>query len=160
MVRINNIDIPLEFDFNNLKQFIISKYKLNSKQINDIKLSKKSVDARKKNNVHFVISVDIHTYNEQIILKKVKNSVHIEKYNYEIKRIQNVVKHPVIVGFGPAGIFAGLVLAQSGARPIILERGGNVDERQAAVDDFWKTGKLDDECNVQFGEGGAASSGR
>lgn len=157
MVRINNIDIPLEFDFNNLKQFIISKYKLNSKQINDIKLSKKSVDARKKNNVHFVISVDIHTYNEQIIFKKVKNSVHIEKYNYEIKRIQNVVNHPVIVGFGPAGIFAGLVLAQSGARPIILERGGNVDERQAAVDNFWKTGKLDEECNVQFGEGGAGA---
>ena len=69
-----------------------------------------------------------------------------------------VLKHrPVIVGFGPAGMFAGLILAQAGYRPLVLERGQDVDSRTTAVEKFWETGELDTESNVQFGEGGAGT---
>ena len=157
MIRVNNIEIPLEFNFDNISEYIINKYKLNKNEIENITLSKKSVDARKKNNIHFVISIDIEAKNERSILKKIKNSTIIEKYNYRINKINTVNKRPVVVGFGPAGIFVSLILAESEAKPIILERGGNVDERQSAVEKFWETGELNENCNVQFGEGGAGT---
>jgi hypothetical protein len=120
-------------------------------------LSKKSVDARRKGDVHFIISVDMTADNEEKILKKIKGAVHTEPYIYKINKLKNVGIRPVIVGFGPAGMFAALVLAESGAKPIILERGRDVDSRCAAVEEFQNGGRLDMECNVQFGEGGAGT---
>ena len=155
MIRINNIKVPLDFDFDNLKSFISKKFCINN--LKDVKLSKKSVDARKKSDVHFIVSVDISAENENKLLKKIKNAVLIEKYNYKIKYVPIDCERPVIVGFGPAGMFAGLVLALSGARPIILERGSDVDSRIEAVENFRKTGVLNTENNVQFGEGGAGT---
>jgi len=157
MVRINNIKIPLEFDFNRLKEFCIKKFDIERCGITDIKLSKKSVDARRKSDVHFIISVDISAKNEKMILKKVKGSAEIAPYNYIIKKAENVTERPVVIGFGPAGMFAGLILAESGAKPIIIERGGDVDSRCRAVEEFKSSGKLDTECNIQFGEGGAGT---
>lgn len=157
MIRINNIKVPLEFDFSNLSIYMIKKYRLSENEIHSIKLSKKSVDARKKDDIHFVISVDIDAENEKNNLKKCKNGQIIEKYKYRIKKVSLPEKRPVIVGFGPAGIFAALVLALSGAKPIVLERGGDVDSRQRAVETFWSTSKIDTNCNVQFGEGGAGT---
>ena len=155
MIRINNIRVPLDFDFDNLKSFISKKFAVN--KINSVKLSKKSVDARKKSDVHFIISVDVSAENENKLLKKIKNSAPVGKYEYKIKYVPINCEKPVIVGFGPAGMFAGLVLALSGARPVILERGSDVDSRTEAVENFRKTGVLDTENNVQFGEGGAGT---
>ena len=157
MIRINNIKVPLEFDFSKISSYIIKKYRLNENEIHSIKLSKKSIDARKKDDIRFVISVDIETANENNVLKKCKTAVIIEKYEYTVKKVNQPFKRPVIVGFGPAGIFSALILALSGAKPIVLERGGDVDSRQKAVEKFWSTGKLDTNCNVQFGEGGAGT---
>lgn len=157
MIRINNIRVPLDFDFSELEKFCTGKFRILPENLKSVKLSKKSVDARKKTDVHFIISLDVEAKNETQLLKKIKNSVSVEKYVYHIEKVPENIKRPVVVGFGPAGMFAALVLAKSGACPIVLERGADVDERCKAVESFRLGGKPDPECNVQFGEGGAGT---
>lgn len=162
MIRLNNINVSLDFDFSkeNIIRLCANELKLKSGDIKSAVLSKKSVDARKKDKICFVISVDIElqkTLNEKKIPAHNKNAVQTEKYTYHINHITPPEKRPVIIGFGPAGMFASLVLAESGANPIVLERGSDVDSRKKAVEDFWNTGILDENCNVQFGEGGAGT---
>lgn len=157
MIRINNIKVPLDFNFSELKAFCAGKFRLSPGSIRSVRLSKKSVDARRKSDVHFIISVDIEADGEARLLKSVKGAVRAEERPYEIKRITPPEERPVIVGFGPAGMFAALVLAESGAKPIILERGGDVDSRCRAVEEFQNRGVLDFESNIQFGEGGAGT---
>lgn len=152
MIRINNIKIPLDFDFSELKKFCARKFNITEKNIYSVRLAKKSVDARKKSNVHFIISVDISAKGE----KSVKNAVPIENFVYTVPEIK-AKKRPVIVGFGPAGMFAALVLAMAGTEPIILERGMDVDSRVKAVETFRNGGELNPDCNIQFGEGGAGT---
>ncbi len=157
MVRINNIKVPLNFDFTELKSFCAGKFRLSERSIRSVRLAKKSVDARRKSDVHFIISLDVEADGEAKLLKSVKGAVRVEDQPYRISRIRTPQERPVIVGFGPAGMFAGLVLAESGAKPIILERGGDVDSRCRAVEQFQNSGVLDTECNIQFGEGGAGT---
>lgn len=152
MIRINNIKVPLDFSFAELKKFCAWKFNIPEKNIYSVRLAKKSVDARKKSDVHFIISVDISAKGE----KSIKNGVPIEKFVYTIPEI-TTKKRPVIIGFGPAGMFSALVLAVAGAKPIVLERGMDVDSRVQAVDEFRNSGKLNPECNIQFGEGGAGT---
>lgn len=156
MIRINNIKVPLDFDFGDLMQLCTKNLKISENRIKSVRLAKKSVDARKKNDVHFIISVEISAKGEERLLKTLKNAVAVEEYNYEIPRI-SPKKRPVVVGFGPAGMFAALVLSLAGAEPIVLERGQDVDSRVKSVENFQNGGKLDPECNVQFGEGGAGT---
>lgn len=156
MIRLNNIKIPLDFDFSRLDKFCARKFNIEEKNIKSVKLVKKSVDARRKSDVHFIISVDISAKGEGALLKKLKNAVPIEPFEYLTPKI-TAEKSPVIVGFGPAGMFAALVLAMAGAAPIVLERGMDVDRRVEAVEKFQNGGELDTECNVQFGEGGAGT---
>lgn len=152
MIRINNIKVPLDFDFSELKKFCSNKFNISEKNIYSVRLAKKSVDARKKSNVHFIISVDISAKGE----KSVKNAVPAENFIYTVPEIK-AKKRPVIVGFGPAGMFAALVLAMAGTEPIILERGMDVDSRVRAVETFRNGGELNPDCNIQFGEGGAGT---
>lgn len=152
MIRINNIKVPLDFDFGKLKKFCSDKFSISEKNIKSVRLAKKSVDARKKSDIHFIISIDISAKGENYI----KNAVPIEYFQYTVQKV-HAEKRPVVVGFGPAGMFASLVLAMSGANPIVLERGMDVDRRIKAVEMFRNGGKLDTECNIQFGEGGAGT---
>lgn len=152
MIRINNIKVPLDFDFSDLKKFCSEKFNIPEKNIYSVRLAKKSVDARRKSDVHFIISLDISTKGE----KTIKNSVSVEEFIYTVPEI-TVKKSPVIVGFGPAGMFAALVLVMAGVKPIILERGMDVDSRVQAVETFRNGGELNLECNIQFGEGGAGT---
>lgn len=131
------------------------------------KISRHSVDARKKPHLYDVYSVTVDfdgdTAREQKIVKKADNSNIV----YKTEKIYVVPKtpagaprltsRPVIIGFGPAGMFCALLLARAGYRPIILERGASMDERIRDVERFWSTGKLDPESNIQFGEGGAGT---
>lgn len=161
MIRINEIKLSLDEEEELLAEKAAKVLKINKKYIKSYTIFKKSVDARKKDDVHFTYSLDvIITLDEEQITRKCKsNKVNIVKpYVYtlpENKRVSSF--RPVVVGFGPAGMFAGLILALSGLKPIILERGKAVEERTKDVDLFWQTGKLNEESNVQFGEGGAGT---
>lgn len=118
------------------------------------RIFKKSIDARNKNDVHFVYTIDIDTDDLKIVSRLTKVA------EIEFPKIQNKRKseyRPVIVGAGPAGLFAGLILAQNGVKPIILEQGKSVEERQKDIEEFKATGRLNVLSNVQFGEGGAGT---
>ena len=128
-----------------------------SGEIRQWKLVKRSLDARKKNDIHYVCAVAVSLPEERRFLRRPRKD--IAEYAppvYEIPKISSD-ERPVVVGFGPAGMFAALVLARAGARPIVLERGQAVEQRTAAVEAFRRGGPLDPENNVQFGEGGAGT---
>ena len=152
MILVSNVNLPLDTDFDNLKDALSFK----GVKIKSAKLYKKSVDARRKNDVHFCCSVLIETDNDKTALKRIKNSKPYNEPVYNYKKVSSDIR-PVVVGFGPAGIFAAYTLSKAGLRPIVIERGDDVDTRKTKVDAFWCGGKLDSESNVQFGEGGAGT---
>lgn len=155
MLRVSNIRVPLDFDFAELENFCLKKFRISPDNLISAELSKKSVDARKKSDVHFIISVDLELKNEKSV--RIKNAVKTEKFVYNIDRVAGNFQRPVIVGFGSAGMFSALVLAMAGTRPIVLERGADVDSRIKDVGKFRTSGVLNPECNIQFGEGGAGT---
>ncbi len=157
MIRVNNIHIPLDYDDNTLKKAVARELRVDSKSIQSVSLFRRSIDARKKDSIVFICSIDAQlTIGEDKVLKRAKNAVKAAPYRYEVPQWHGGAS-PVVVGFGPAGMFAALVLAQSGAKPIVLERGRDVDARTADVNRFWLSGALDESSNVQFGEGGAGT---
>ncbi len=155
MILINNLKLPLETDFSNLKPAV---EKLITFKTDNVYLYKKSVDARRRDNVHFCCSVLVETKNEQALLKKNKNATLYINKKYDWKKADNLPKKkPIVVGFGPCGMFCALTLARAGLKPIVIERGQDADTRKKDVDIFLQGGKLNPESNVQFGEGGAGT---
>ena len=120
------------------------------------RLVKKSVDARKKSDVHFVCSFDISLRNEEKY-KKFKNVSYREEEDYEFPKTKPKSDRPLIIGSGPAGLFAALMLAENGHRPILAERGESVSKRIKSVEKLQTLGILNPESNIQFGEGGAGT---
>lgn len=161
MIRVNEIKLALDEEEDILAERAAKILKINKKYIKSYTIYKKSVDARKKEDVHFTYSLDVViTLDENQIVQKCKSPKVqlVQPYKYVTPENKRVSKfRPVVVGFGPAGMFAGLILAQAGLRPIILERGKDVDSRTADVNKFWQTRELNEESNVQFGEGGAGT---
>ncbi|MBR3148607.1 MAG: hypothetical protein IKF64_00400 [Eubacterium sp.] len=161
MIRINEIKLSLDDSEELLRRKAAKALKINEKYIKTLTIFKKSVDARRKDNVHFTYSVDVEIALDevQIVSKCKSNKVQLVKpYHYELPVNNRVSRfRPIVVGFGPAGMLAGIILAEAGLRPIILERGKDIDARQRDVNEFWTKAKLDEESNVQFGEGGAGT---
>ena len=170
MYRIHQIKLKLGEPVGSLPQKILKKLGSDGKDliIDQWKIVKESIDARDKSDIRLVYSVDFTAVSAKDRQRKVKLKAN-PKQGLEIAPDMSypnavtapdalrLAHRPVVVGFGPAGIFAALILARAGYRPLILERGQDVDARTAAVERFWETGELDTESNVQFGEGGAGT---
>ena len=154
MIRISNIKIREDLSDDELFEKILHKYKINKKEVFNRRIIKKSIDARNKADIFYNYSVELQCKNEN----KIKN-VQIVQEEQPVQIVVNrkSKKRPVIVGAGPAGLFAALTLVQNGIKPIVIEQGKTVDERQKDVEEFQKTGNLNPLSNVQFGEGGAGT---
>ena len=159
MIRIQNIRLPLDYNEDTLLLLVGRKLHIPFTQIKSVKLRKRSVDARRRDAVSFLATLDVKAEGESRILSKLRNDRDISLANDKPYRVHicKSQERPVIAGFGPGGMFAAFVLAKAGLRPIVLERGKPVDERIADVMRFRRAGALDTESNIQFGEGGAGT---
>ena len=158
MLRIYNIPVALDKKDESLKSIVSNYLKISTKSIKSAILFKSSIDARKKDNIHFIYCIDVELSNEDNILKLVDKKVEkISPYTYTIQKCKFLDKRPLVVGFGPAGMFAALILAQAGQYPIVIERGCDIDARTKDVYEFWNNRNLKIDSNVQFGEGGAGT---
>ena len=157
MIRVNNVHIPLDYDDAAVRKRICRELRVDNSAVKSVSIFRRSVDARKKDNIFFLCAVDVVlNINEDGVLKKAKNASKVKPYTYDVSKWRGGAS-PLVVGMGPAGLFAALILAQSGANPIVIERGKDVDSRTADVNKFWTDGTLNTSSNVQFGEGGAGT---
>lgn len=161
-IRINNISLSIEEPLESIKSKVSKKLKISENEIVELKILKESIDARKKDNIRFNYAVKVKCNGEKRIVSKLRDkdiSVENNEVDTKLQCGSDILTHrPVVVGFGPAGIFSALTLAQYGYKPIVIERGEDVDARTKTVEEFWKgSTKLNIESNVQFGEGGAGA---
>lgn len=157
MLRVTDIRLPFNHSDEELTFAIASKIRVKPGKIISFQIIRKSIDARKGGLIFFVYTVDVDVQNENAVKPSPKISPSpVETYQLP-KAASKGGLRPVIVGTGPCGLFAGLILAQAGFSPILLERGKPAKERARDVHEFWNTGTLDAASNVQFGEGGAGT---
>ncbi len=158
MIRIRQIKLPINHTEDDIKNKICKKLNIKKEDIKKIIINKKSIDARKE--INFIYEVDIETNKEsQILNKKIKDILKTpnEKYVFNITGEKTLKEKPIIIGAGPAGLFCAYFLAKKGYKPIIIERGEEIDKRVKTVEKFWNKNILNPNSNVQFGEGGAGT---
>lgn len=159
-VVVSSISLPISAQDCDAVSEAVRVAKLSLRDVANSYIVKKSVDARKNYDIRFVytVALELLVDEEQAVAKANCEMVRYRsKPSFEITPTKKLSQRPVVVGFGPAGMFAGLVLAKYGYRPIIIERGADVETRVKDVEGFWKSGTLNTESNVQFGEGGAGT---
>ena len=158
MLRINQIKLPVGHS----KEELVCRVQkiLRCREVPEITIVRRSIDARRKPELYFNYILNINVKNQKEVFRRCdKKQVEIldeKPYRFPVENYQGK-ERPIIIGTGPAGLFCGYMLARSGFRPILLERGKRVRERTADVKQFWETGRLNPESNVQFGEGGAGT---
>ncbi len=159
MIRIRDLSMLPGADELQLKQAAAKQLRCGMGEILSLKIVKKSVDARKKKDIRIIYTLNLAVRgNEKAILAHAKNpkASQASYRPYLPPKAEKQPAHrPIVVGFGPGGIFAALLLAEAGLKPLVLERGADAGARRAAVEEFWSTGRLNPISNVQFGEGGA-----
>ncbi|EIE1271509.1 NAD(P)/FAD-dependent oxidoreductase [Vibrio parahaemolyticus] len=163
MIRINEIKLPLDHEEGALLDAITKKLGIPAEKVISFNVFRRGYDARKKTNIHLIYTLDIIVEgDETALLAKFAHDPHVRQtpdmeYKFVAKAPENLTERPIVIGFGPCGLFAGLVLAQMGFNPIIVERGKEVRERTKDTFGFWRKRTLNPESNVQFGEGGAGT---
>lgn len=162
MLKISEIKLPLDHSEDSLRRAILEKLQISDDELIDFSIFKRSYDARKKSAIVFVYIVDVETVNDAELLEKFKSDPHVSEtpdttYKLVATAPKDLKVRPVVIGTGPCGLFAGLMLARMGFRPVILERGKSVRERSKDTFGFWREGELNPESNAQFGEGGAGT---
>lgn len=159
MIRITGVSAPLSYDEAWLRKSAAKKLHISEKDIQGLEVFRRSVDARKKDRVHFTMTVDVVMDKEKTVVSRLRdpNVQSVLPYRYQLPAGAVLPQRPVVIGLGPGGLFAGLILAQAGLRPLVIERGEPVDRRTRSVRQFWEQGRLDPDSNVQFGEGGAGT---
>ena len=161
MIRIGQLKLNPDHSKQDLIQKIAKTLRISETEIIDFQIKKQSLDARKKSELKYVYTVDAKVHNEGQILKKQKNNqitlVNESRYEFPVKGTKLSKHRPVIIGCGPAGMFCAYLLAEHGYRPILFERGASVEDRVKDIENFWNIGELNEQSNVQFGEGGAGT---
>lgn len=162
MIRLTEIRLPLTHEEGELREAIAKKLRIPAQQVLSFTLFKRGYDARKKNNIQLIYTLDVEVANEAELLATLSEDPHVRitpdmEYKFVAQAPADLTERPVVIGFGPCGLFAGLVLAQMGFKPIIVERGKEVRERTKDTFGFWRKRTLNPESNVQFGEGGAGT---
>lgn len=162
MLRLSELKLPLDHTEDDLRDLILKKLRIKAKDLADYTVFKRSYDARKRDAIQLVYIVDVETSKQEQLLNRFRQNPRVKpspdiSYRY-VTQAPAAVKHrPVVIGNGPCGMFAGLLLAQMGFRPIILERGKAVHERSVDTFGFWSKRKFNPDSNAQFGEGGAGT---
>ncbi|EHK2774039.1 NAD(P)/FAD-dependent oxidoreductase [Vibrio vulnificus] len=162
MIRLTELRLPLDHEEGALLEAITAKLGIPSEQVLSFSMFRRGYDARKKTNIQLIYTLDIEVANQDKLLAKFSKDPHVREtpdmeYKYVAQAPANLTERPIVIGFGPCGLFAGLVLAQMGFNPIIVERGKEVRERTKDTFGFWRKRTLNPESNVQFGEGGAGT---
>ena len=161
MIRVINLRVAVTVKAT-IEEIVEKKYPQLKGYIQKIHVVRRAVDARKKPNIVFVYTLFVEAQHEEKIIKKLGKQKDVTLFTPEDPEPiaigdRPLVHRPVVMGFGPAGMMAAFYLAREGYRPIVLERGQDVDTRAKDVETFWKTGTFKPESNVQFGEGGAGT---
>ena len=158
MIRVQDIKLSLDEDKTQLLIKIAKKLKIKPADVLSYTIFKEAIDARKKEEIKLVYTLDVETTKDELLLEKYPNLKRPDPAYVCPPLGEEWMEHaPVVVGSGPCGLFAALILAQQGFRPIVLERGKCVEERVKDVETFWESGIFDPKSNVQFGEGGAGT---
>lgn len=162
MLRLTEIKLPLDHPEPDLRRALLDKLQIQDAQLKGFTIFRRAVDARKPAAISLVYSVDVDLVDEDAVLARLAHDPHVKRtpdmhYQFVAQTQEKLAERPVVIGTGPCGLFAGLLLAQMGLRPIILERGKPVRERTKDTFGLWRKRVLNPESNVQFGEGGAGT---
>jgi len=162
MLRLTELKLPLDHAESDLRAAILKRLGIDAAELIGFSVFRRGYDARKKSAIVFIYSVDVEVRDEAALAERLGDDRHVGptpdmRYRFVARAPAGFANRPVVIGAGPCGLFATLILAQMGFRPILLERGKQVRERTRDTWALWRQGKLDPESNVQFGEGGAGT---
>ena len=165
MLRLTDVKLPLDHDDQAIHEYILQRLSLQPEQLIEYTVFRRGYDARKRDVIILMYTLDItlaDSVDEQALLAQFEKDQHVRmtpdmEYKFVAEKTEELEQRPVVIGFGPCGLFTALILAQMGLKPIVLERGKEVRERTKDTFGFWRKRVLNPESNVQFGEGGAGT---